>query len=172
MSTVPPSSTASPERVPRFTGLPEDDPEPAKEPSRPLSRRERRRWKKLNRTMQDKATRATWRAFAIVFLPFIGIVVTYVMYDQGQPKLNVLIAAGITVGAFLLTGPFILWGSISALRRGTRRLILSLILGFYSGILTVGLIVAILGGAIAYGLLTGQPIPVINQNVDLPGGIR
>jgi hypothetical protein len=86
--------------------------------------------------------------------------------------MTLLISAGATVGLFLITAPFVLWGTVSALRRGTRRIILSVLLGFYSGTLTFALIVGLVAAAIGWGLITGQPLPVIDQKVELPGDIR
>jgi hypothetical protein len=137
-----------------------------------LSRRQKRKLKKLNRTVQDKATRTTWRTLFFALLPSIGFAITYYFYSNGEPIEKILISLGVAVAFLLFTGPFILWGAISSLRRGTRRFLLSMILGFYSGFLTVGLAVAIVGALFGYTLLFNEPIPYTDYKITLPGGIK
>lgn len=136
------------------------------------TRRQRRKEKRANRTMQDKATRTTWRSFIITLLPLIGIGITYYLYRTDEPKMTILVSAAATIASMLILAPFILWGAISSIRRGTRRMLLSLIMGFYSGFMTVMLLAALAGGILGYGILTGEPIPIIEQQIELPGNIR
>lgn len=141
-------------------------------PDKKLSYWAKRKNKRSAWTMQDKATRSSWRAFLIYLLPAIAFGLTYYKYKNQEAIETLLIWGGVSVALLLLLSPLSLWWSVSAIRRGTRRLVLSIGTGFLSGTLTVALAVAILGFLAGYSLLTNQTIPIVNWDITLPGGIK
>lgn len=140
--------------------------------SKKLSYWAKRKNKRAAWTMQDKATRSSWRAFLIYFLPALAFGLTYYKYSNQEPTETLLIWGGASVALLLLVSPLSLWWSVSAIRRGTRRLVLSIGTGFLSGTLTVALAVAVFGVLAGYTLLTNQTVPIVNWDITLPGGIK
>jgi cytochrome c oxidase assembly factor CtaG len=123
--------------------------------------------------MQDKATRASWRAVTVAAVPpMIAAGVTYWLWRTGKPVEEIGAGAAATGVLIMVGSPFVLWWSVSAPRRGTRRMVLSLLTGFYSGTLMVLLVAGVIAVAAGYTLLTGNAVPYVGWRLEIPGGIR
>lgn len=135
---------------------------------------ERNQQRKRERAAEDRATRASWRAAIVLLTPLLigGGVTTALHLSAGRIDRPAVIAAAATAAVTLAVAPITLWWSASALRRGTRRIVLSVLTGFASATLTVALAASAYAAAAGWTLLTREPLPGTDYRLELPGGLR
>lgn len=128
----------------------------------------RRRAIRKARPMYKRADRSAYRAVIALLLPAPAAGVAAYYYLSQDDILTAGMWGGGAAAAWLLLSPFALWWAVSALRRGTRLILTSILCGVLSGFGTVTLVVALYGAAAGWVLLTGDPLPEPFQDVEVP----
>lgn len=116
------------------------------------------------------ATRRTWKTvITFVTLCILAVAATGVTLITNQSRIITAATVAVTVGMVVLFSPVGLWWIVTALRYGTRRVFLSVVLGFVMGALLVVLLVGVYAGLAGASLMFD--VPVVND-VPVPGGIQ
>lgn len=136
--------------------------------------RQRRRLRRKTRPMYRRADRAVVRSLLTLTLPLLGLSVPAWRYFHEHDIKGAAVAAAIAGAVWLVLTPFALWWAVSGLRRGTRMILTGIMCGVVSGIGVVGLAMGTYGAAVAWTLMTGEPLPEPLQDitVPLPPGLR
>lgn len=129
---------------------------------------QRRRAVRRARPMYKRADRSAWRSIITLLLPLPAAAYAAYAYFQQDDIVTAAQWGGGAAAAWLLLSPFALWWAVSALRRGTRLILTSVLCGILSGFGTVGLVTAIYGAAAGWSLMTGQPLPEPFQDIQVP----
>lgn len=114
-----------------------------------------------------KADKATRRAGWTFLVPFLGVPVVAFYYFVESDLVRAALALAATSALALLLGPFILWWSVSGIRRGSRHILLGVFLGFVGGTLTTGLIAALISSGLGWSLISGEPAAFLPEGFDV-----
>lgn len=124
--------------------------------------------------MYRRADRAILRSLLSLTIPLLGLTVPAWRYFHDADIKAAAVAGAIACAAWLAVTPLALWWAVSGLRRGTRMILTGVVCGTVSGVGVVALVTGAYGAAVAWTLITGEPLPEPLQDiaVPMPPGVR